>query len=132
MNPIRNHKSMVQANEILFEKPEAMLAINAVKTLLHYLDIKLSQTSGVLNLSLQRVHRDVHIRHAEILRQHWMLFGDGPIHCPGYAAIGDVALRRATKKEPHKTPIERNMVPGVRGPVIKRPPEISIFLHRAN
>lgn len=41
LNPVRNHKSMAHPNEDLLEEPEAMLAVNAVRTLLHYLNSKL-------------------------------------------------------------------------------------------
>ncbi len=41
LNPIRNHGSLAHANEELLEPAEAMLAINASRTLLHYIDQKL-------------------------------------------------------------------------------------------
>jgi hypothetical protein len=41
LNPIRNHGSLAHANENLLEPAEAMLAINASRTLLHYVDQKL-------------------------------------------------------------------------------------------
>ena len=41
MNPVRNHSSMAHPNEGLLEEPEAMLAANAVRTLLHYLNMRL-------------------------------------------------------------------------------------------
>lgn len=41
MNPVRNHSSMAHPNEDLLEEPEAMLAANAVRSLLHYLNMKL-------------------------------------------------------------------------------------------
>jgi hypothetical protein len=41
MNPVRNHNSMAHPNEDLLEEPEAMLAANATKSLLHYLNMKL-------------------------------------------------------------------------------------------
>lgn len=40
LNPARNSKSMAHPNTLL-EPPEAMLAINAIRTMLHYLDNKL-------------------------------------------------------------------------------------------
>lgn len=43
MNPVRNHKSMAHPTDELLEEPEAMLAANAVRSLLHYLDMKLRQ-----------------------------------------------------------------------------------------
>lgn len=41
MNPVRNHSSLAHPNENLIEEPEAMLAANAVRSLLHYLNMKL-------------------------------------------------------------------------------------------
>jgi hypothetical protein len=41
LNPIRNRKSMAHPTEELLEEPEAMLAANAVRSLLHYLNMKL-------------------------------------------------------------------------------------------
>lgn len=41
LNPVRNQKSMAHPNEDLLEESEAMLAVNAVRTLLHYLNSKL-------------------------------------------------------------------------------------------
>lgn len=41
LNPVRNQKSMAHPNEDLLEEPEAMLVVNAVRTLLHYLNSKL-------------------------------------------------------------------------------------------
>jgi hypothetical protein len=41
LNPVRNRKSMAHPNEELLEEPEAMLAANSVKGLLHYLNTKL-------------------------------------------------------------------------------------------
>jgi Abortive infection C-terminus len=43
MNPVRNRKSMAHPTDELLEEPEAMLAANAVRSLLHYLDMKLRQ-----------------------------------------------------------------------------------------
>jgi len=40
LNPMRNHGSLAHANEALLESAEAMLAINASRTLLHYVDQK--------------------------------------------------------------------------------------------
>ncbi len=42
LNPIRNNASMAHPNEDLLNKEEAMLVINATRTLLHYLDAKLA------------------------------------------------------------------------------------------
>jgi hypothetical protein len=41
MNPVRNHSSMAHPNEDLLEEPEAMLAANSIRTLLHYLNMRL-------------------------------------------------------------------------------------------
>lgn len=41
LNPVRNQKSMAHPNEFLLEEAEAMLVVNAVRTLLHYLNSKL-------------------------------------------------------------------------------------------
>ncbi|MBZ5571988.1 MAG: abortive infection family protein [Acidobacteriia bacterium] len=41
MNPVRNHKSMAHPTDDLLEEPEAMLAANAIRSLLHYLNMKL-------------------------------------------------------------------------------------------
>lgn len=42
LNPIRNSASVAHPNVDLLEKDEAMLVINAARTLLHYLDAKLN------------------------------------------------------------------------------------------
>lgn len=42
MNPVRNHSSLAHPNNELLNEPEAMLAANAVRSLLHYLNMKLS------------------------------------------------------------------------------------------
>lgn len=41
MNPVRNSASMAHPNKELLDAPEAMLVINAARTILHYLDAKL-------------------------------------------------------------------------------------------
>jgi len=41
LNPVRNQASIVHPNRILLEEPEAMLVINVIRTLLHYLDKKI-------------------------------------------------------------------------------------------
>ncbi|MGB9106819.1 MAG: abortive infection family protein, partial [Terriglobales bacterium] len=41
LNPVRNLHSMAHPNEELLPEPEALLAVNAVKSLLHYLNFKL-------------------------------------------------------------------------------------------
>jgi hypothetical protein len=41
LNPIRNTASIAHPNTDLLEKDEAMLVINAARTMLHYLDAKL-------------------------------------------------------------------------------------------
>lgn len=43
LNPVRNKKSLAHPNPLL-DPPEAMLAINAIRTMLHYLDSKLKET----------------------------------------------------------------------------------------
>jgi hypothetical protein len=40
LNPVRNNASVAHPNDSLLDEPEAMLVINAVKTLLHYLDAR--------------------------------------------------------------------------------------------
>jgi len=42
LNPIRNNASVAHPNNSLLEKDEAMLVINAARTLLHYLNAKFS------------------------------------------------------------------------------------------
>jgi hypothetical protein len=42
LNPIRNSASVAHPNSDLLDTPEATLAINAARTILHYLDAKLS------------------------------------------------------------------------------------------
>ena len=41
LNPLRNNASLAHPNPLLLDEPEAMLVINAVRTLLHYLSTKL-------------------------------------------------------------------------------------------
>lgn len=41
LNPVRNHQSMAHPNAVLLAPAEAMLVINTVRTLLHYIDAKL-------------------------------------------------------------------------------------------
>lgn len=41
-NPVRNRASVAHPNPKLLEQPEAMLVINAARTILHYVDAKLS------------------------------------------------------------------------------------------
>ncbi|QQR76119.1 MAG: abortive infection family protein [Holophagales bacterium] len=42
LNPVRNRTSVAHPNEVLLPSEEAMLVINVARTLLHYLDSKLS------------------------------------------------------------------------------------------
>jgi hypothetical protein len=42
LNPIRNESSMAHPNKDLLDPPEAVLVINTARTILHYLDMKLS------------------------------------------------------------------------------------------
>lgn len=41
LNPVRNNKSMAHPSSALLPEPEAMLVVNAVRTILHYLNAKL-------------------------------------------------------------------------------------------
>jgi Abortive infection C-terminus len=41
LNPVRNRASVAHPNDELLEEPEAMLVINAVRTILQYIDAKL-------------------------------------------------------------------------------------------
>lgn len=41
LDPVRNHHSMAHPSDELLDEPEALLAVNAVKSLLHYLNSKL-------------------------------------------------------------------------------------------
>jgi hypothetical protein len=43
LNPLRNNASVAHPNEALLGEPEAMLAINAARTILQYLDAKLTK-----------------------------------------------------------------------------------------
>jgi hypothetical protein len=43
-NSLRNHASLAHPNPTLLEEEDAMLAINAARTILHYLDAKFKQT----------------------------------------------------------------------------------------
>jgi hypothetical protein len=47
LNPLRNNASVAHPNETLLDEPEAMLAINATRTILHYLDAKVSKHRAV-------------------------------------------------------------------------------------
>jgi hypothetical protein len=42
MNPIRNEGSMAHPNDELLDPPEAALVINLARTILHYVDMKLT------------------------------------------------------------------------------------------
>jgi Abortive infection C-terminus len=42
LNPVRNRATVAHPNAELLQKEEAMLVINVARTLLHYLDAKLS------------------------------------------------------------------------------------------
>jgi hypothetical protein len=44
LNPLRNKASVAHPNPNLLEEPEAMLVINSVRTLLHYLDSRVKRT----------------------------------------------------------------------------------------
>lgn len=41
LQPIRNKATLVHPNEKLLDPPEAMLVINSIRTIMHYLDNKL-------------------------------------------------------------------------------------------
>jgi hypothetical protein len=41
LNPVRNRASVAHPNDSLLDEPEAMLVINAARTILHYLDAKM-------------------------------------------------------------------------------------------
>ncbi|MBD2123123.1 abortive infection family protein [Trichocoleus sp. FACHB-262] len=41
LNPVRNRASLAHPNDQILDEPEAMLVINSVRTLLHYLDKKI-------------------------------------------------------------------------------------------
>lgn len=45
LNPLRNHGTLAHANEHLIEPAEATLYVNAVKTLMHYFNVKLHAAS---------------------------------------------------------------------------------------
>jgi hypothetical protein len=40
VDSIRNQKSLAHPNPVLLEDPEAMLAINCIRTMLHYLNAR--------------------------------------------------------------------------------------------
>lgn len=42
LNPVRNRASVAHPNATLLAQAEAMLVVNATRTILHYLDAKLS------------------------------------------------------------------------------------------
>jgi hypothetical protein len=42
LNPVRNRASVAHPNPTLLDQHEAMLVVNAARTILHYLDAKLS------------------------------------------------------------------------------------------
>ena len=46
LNPMRNKASVAHPNRALLDKPEAMLVVNAARTVLHYLDARLSRWSS--------------------------------------------------------------------------------------
>ena len=43
LNPVRNRASVAHPNPSLLEQHEAMLVVNSTRTILHYLDSKLSR-----------------------------------------------------------------------------------------
>ncbi len=46
MNPLRNRASMAHPNEELLGPEEALLVINVSRSILHYLDTKLPESSA--------------------------------------------------------------------------------------
>lgn len=46
LNPVRNRASGAHPNELLLSEPEAMLVVNSVNTLLHYLDARLRESGA--------------------------------------------------------------------------------------
>ena len=46
LSPLRNKASMAHPQDALLEQPEAMLVVHAARTLLHYLDTRLSRAIG--------------------------------------------------------------------------------------
>lgn len=46
LNPVRNRASSAHPNELILQEAEAMLVINSVNTLLHYLDARLREASA--------------------------------------------------------------------------------------
>lgn len=55
LNPIRNQASVAHANEVLLPKAEAMLVINAVRTIMHFLDAKTSSEARAVENGPNRV-----------------------------------------------------------------------------
>jgi hypothetical protein len=49
LNPVRNHASLAHPNDALLDDPEAMLVINTVRTLLHYVNAKLERAGAMLS-----------------------------------------------------------------------------------
>jgi len=47
LNPLRNKASVAHANPDLLDEPEAMLVINCVRTLLHYLDSRVIKAGSI-------------------------------------------------------------------------------------
>ncbi len=46
LNPLRNRASVAHPNDDLLDEPEAMLVINAARSVLHYLDARISSTGS--------------------------------------------------------------------------------------
>jgi hypothetical protein len=46
LNPLRNRASGAHPNELVLQEPEAMLVVNSINTLLHYLDTKLHESTA--------------------------------------------------------------------------------------
>lgn len=46
LNPIRNHGSIAHPNEDVLDEPEAILVINAIRTLLNYFDVRIKNSAN--------------------------------------------------------------------------------------
>lgn len=57
LNPLRNNASIAHPNDALLDEPEAMLAINAARTILHYLDAKLTMHRKIQVTGLQEAQK---------------------------------------------------------------------------
>lgn len=46
LNPIRNHGSIAHPNEDVLDEPEAILVINAIRTLLNYFEVRIKNSAN--------------------------------------------------------------------------------------